>query len=245
MKERYNYIDFIRGFAIINMILFHLFYDLVYIFGENLPFFESRGASIWQNMIAMTFIITSGISYNFGKKNSRKIILLFICAAILSATTIIIIPEEFIAFGIIHFFAFATLFLSIFDGLFKKINPFVGIIIFTLLFISTRFITNGYIYLLNSKYYLPENFYGLGFLFWLGFPNNNFISSDYFPVIPWLFLFIVGYYIGRIIITKKPVMKKKSFNPINIIGRHSLFLYIIHQPVIYIVLSLIYKIKLF
>ncbi|HHX70144.1 MAG: heparan-alpha-glucosaminide N-acetyltransferase [Miniphocaeibacter sp.] len=245
MKERYNSIDFIRGFAIINMVIYHLCYDLVYIFGESISWFPSKYSSIWQNLIAMTFIVTSGISYNFGKKHSRKFTVLLICAAILSVFTVIFMKDQFIAFGIIHFFAFATLILLAIDPILKKINPFIGIVLFILLFIATKPITSGYINLFFTKYYLPEKLYNLKFLFWLGFPSSNFTSADYFPILPWIFLFIVGFYIGRLIVTKKPIMKKKRYNPICIIGRHSLFIYMVHQPIIYLILSYIYKTPLF
>ncbi|WP_100065552.1 heparan-alpha-glucosaminide N-acetyltransferase [Miniphocaeibacter massiliensis] len=241
MKKRYNIIDFIRGFAIVNMILYHLFYDLVYIFDENFSFFPSTFSSIWQNLIAMTFIITSGIAYNFGKKNSRKFLYLIICSAILSTYTFFFMKNEFIAFGIIHFFAFATLILLLIDSVLKHINSYLGLIVSLLLFASTKFIANGYIYIFTNKYILPRTLYDSKAFFWLGFPSDNFVSSDYYPLIPWFFLFIAGFFIGRIFLSKKPTLKKKSLNPICFIGRHSLLIYMAHQPIIYMTLSFIYK----
>ncbi|MDL2311189.1 DUF1624 domain-containing protein [Peptostreptococcaceae bacterium OttesenSCG-928-C18] len=245
MKKRYNIIDLIRGFAIINMILYHLFYDLVYIFGESYDFFPSTFSSIWQNLIVTTFIVTSGIAYNFGKKNSRKFIYLLICATILSVYTIIFMKEEFIAFGVIHFFAFATLILILIDNFLKHINSYIGFILSMFLFVSTRFITDGYIGFLDMNYKLPSKLYDLKFLFWLGFPSKDFVSADYFPLIPWIFLFIAGFYIGRIFLSKKPRLKAKSKNIICFVGRHSLLIYMLHQPIIYLILSYIYKKPLF
>ena len=223
------------------MIVYHLLYDLVFILGHDIPLFSTIYAQLWQNLIAMTFIVTSGISYNFGRKNIRKFIILLICAAILSITTYILMYKEFIAFGIIHFFAFATLFTMIFENILNKINSYFGIIISGLLFISTRFIMNGFLILPRGRYYIPTKFYQFNFLFWLGLPNDSFKSSDYFPLIPWLFLFIIGFYAGRIILKSKFKLKKKSLNPINIIGRHSLAIYMLHQPIIYFILSYFYN----
>lgn len=245
VKERYNFIDFLRGFALINMIAYHTLYDLVYIFGEKFNFFPSLFSDIWQNIIAMIFIITSGISYSFGKKNTKKFVILLICASILSIYTGFFMKDEFIAFGVIHFFAFGTLFLLIFDGILKFIHPYIGIVLNLILFIATRFITEGYIYLIQDKFYLPEILYDLKFLFWLGFPGDNFFSADYFPILPWIFLLLVGFYIGKLILRKEVKMKKKSYNPISFIGRHSLIVYMIHQPIIYAILAYIYKVDIF
>lgn len=245
MKERYNFIDNIRGLALINMIAFHIIYDLVYIFGENYSLYPSIFSVIWQTLIAITFIITSGISYNFGKKNSRKFIILFIFAAILSVFTGFFMKDEFIAFGIIHFLAFGTLFLLIFDNLLKHIHPYIGIPLNLILFISTMFISKGYINLIIDKIFLPQSIYDLNFLFWLGFPGDNFFSADYYPVIPWIFILLTGYFIGQLILRKKVKMKKKSYNPISFLGRHSLIIYMIHQPIIYIVLKYLYNQPIF
>ena len=245
MKKRYNFIDLIRGIAIINMVLYHLLYDLDYIFGDDIYLFSTIYAHLWQNLIAMTFIITSGISYNFGSKNIKKFIILLICASIISIISYIFMYDEFIAFGIIHFFAFATLFLIIFESILNKINSYIGLVFSALLFISTKFITNGYLIIPSGKYYLPEKLYEYSFLFWAGFPKNNFVSSDYFPLIPWLFLFLMGFYLGRIVLSSNIKTKKKSINPINIIGRYSLLIYMIHQPIIFFILSYFYNRSIF
>ncbi len=243
MNKRYNFIDGLRGFSIINMIIYHLLYDLVYLFNIEFNFFHSIYDTIWQNVIAMTFIVTSGISLNFGKRNFKKIIYLVICAVALSTYTYFFMKSEFIIFGIIHFFAISTIIATLFFKHIDKLNKYLGFILFLVLFISTRYITDGYIGILNSKYPLPNILYKSEYLFWLGFPNASFSSADYFPLIPWFFLFLVGIYAGKIYLSKKPKLKIKSNNPLCFLGRHSLLIYMLHQPIIYIVLSLIFKTK--
>jgi uncharacterized membrane protein len=70
---------------------------------------------------------------------------------------------------------------------------------------------------------------------YLGFPEKGFWSTDYFSIFPWIFLYIIGYF-GYSILKRKEWLgwaRKGIYPPLGFIGRHSLFFYMIHQPVIY------------
>jgi len=81
---------------------------------------------------------------------------------------------------------------------------------------------------------LPKSMYSSNWLFWLGFPTPQFYSSDYFSIIPWIFMFFFGVFLGRYSrIGKFPsVFKKKFFSPLDFVGRHALIIYILHQPIL-------------
>ena len=61
-----------------------------------------------------------------------------------------------------------------------------------------------------------------------------FHSSDYFPLIPWMFLYLCGYFLWRAVGHRRRVMEKlkPGFAPLAFLGRHSLLIYLLHQPVL-------------
>lgn len=71
-----------------------------------------------------------------------------------------------------------------------------------------------------------------------GFYPDWFYSADYFGLLPWLFLFWVGYYLHKAVGRRRMEPLRRSVCPaLGWMGRHSLLLYLLHQPVIYGVLS--------
>ena len=75
---------------------------------------------------------------------------------------------------------------------------------------------------------------------WLfGLRTEKFVSADYFPLFPWFFLFLAGAAAGRNI--KENAGKRREMpspRPLLWMGRHSLVIYLAHQPLIYLVLTL-------
>jgi uncharacterized membrane protein len=94
-------------------------------------------------------------------------------------------------------------------------------------------------------YPLPNFLYEQGLLVtFFGFQDKNFFSTDYFSLIPWYFLFLVGYFLCRCFLEKYssaalPEFFKKGIPVFKIIGQHSLPVYLLHQPVILLLLSFI------
>ena len=88
---------------------------------------------------------------------------------------------------------------------------------------------------------LPKVWYRNYLTTYLGFPFPQFYSTDYFSIFPWIFLFLTGFYLWGIFERNNwwhnPILQIKV--PIlNFLGRHSLLIYLIHQPVIYVLQEL-------
>lgn len=90
--------------------------------------------------------------------------------------------------------------------------------------------------------YLPRNWYANTLSAGLGFPAPSFVSSDYFPLLPWLFLFWAGFYLYRLR-PETPAVPDIRLPGIGAIGRRSLMVYLLHQPVIYGLLALIFSLQ--
>ncbi|MCX6569388.1 MAG: heparan-alpha-glucosaminide N-acetyltransferase domain-containing protein, partial [Candidatus Aminicenantes bacterium] len=67
-----------------------------------------------------------------------------------------------------------------------------------------------------------------------GLPSQSFSSLDYFPLIPWFGVFLIGVALGKSVYASKRSLLPWRMPPtfVNFAGRHSLIIYIVHQPVI-------------
>ena len=91
---------------------------------------------------------------------------------------------------------------------------------------------------LGYRLELPRALYDAGFLFPLGLHPLIFASADYYPLLPWIFLFLAGYWLGEAFLQRRvPEFCYREHLPaLGWIGRHALIIYLVHQPVVYGVL---------
>lgn len=238
-KPRIHTIDELRGFAIFCMVFFHAFFTVGFIFnfswGEWLYNFFVPAEPYFAGL----FILISGVACNLSHSNlERGVKLALIALAVTLVTYLargIIGEENLIQFGILHMLACGMLLYGLINKYLKLIPPWFGIVLNVLLFILTFNIAKGSIgipFLFTVK--LPAEMYSTYFLFMFGLPYKGFISSDYFPLLPWIFMFFAGAFLGRIGIKKKfpKFMFKKRIPFFGFLGRHSLIIYLAHQPVI-------------
>lgn len=86
--------------------------------------------------------------------------------------------------------------------------------------------------------HLPQSWYASTLTTALGFPYPGFVSSDYFSLLPWLLLFWTGYHLYRLR-PEIPALPDIRLPGLSVISRHSLLLYLLHQPVLYAALVLL------
>lgn len=239
LKNRVGLIDELRGLSILLMVVYHLGYDLVYIFGISIPFFESAAFNFLRDFFAGIFVFISGICCRFSHSNVKRSIICLGCALLLTIISFFFIPDEVIWFGILHLLGVSMLLFSCFKPLLDRISsPVLGTYLFGALFILLYNLPMGKI----GWIHLPTKLYCCAFLAPLGLPTINFFSADYFPVIPWLFLFIAGSYFGVMTKNRKfpGYIYSNHCNFLAILGRHTLVIYLLHQPIIYGILALIF-----
>ncbi len=234
---RLSAVDCVRAAAIISMILYHGFWDLCSL--DFLPggLIASRPAVIWQRSIAFTFIAVSGFCFSLSKKPIKNGLILFLLGAGITAVTAVFMPQNIIIFGILTFLGSAALVTALFDFSLKKISPCIGLIISLILFILAFDINAGYL----AGLPLPTALYKNYITAFFGFPFRDFFSVDYFSLFPWFFLYLAGYYLFKLCkrLNLLCFLRKPDIRPLTFIGRHSLVIYLIHQPIIYGILCLI------
>ena len=244
MGKRIGLLDEIRGITYIAMIIYHAYYDIVFVYGHDLPDVLDTVLRFIQPLIAGTFIVIAGISSNFSANNFKRGALYFFCGMLLTFVTAVAMPSELIVFGILHFMGFACMIYGFIGKFTEKIPSIIGIIVFALLYAASLNIPLGYIGIKGLfSVPMPDLLYGHYWLFPLGFTSPSFYSSDYFPLIPNLFLFLAGASLGVYLRSGRAPkgIYPTRFKSMSFIGRHGLWVYLLHQPVIILVLDIIFK----
>lgn len=226
--KRFWEVDFLRGTAVILMVFYHFAYDLLYF--KSVKVFE--GEAFWfvfPRIIAGTFILLVGVSLSLsrmrdpGKRFSsyfRRGAGIFMLGMVITAVTYFFAPNVFIVFGVLHFIGVATILSYFFleQGRNNLLFALVAIVL---------------------GVFLSQQEYGFPYLLWLGFTPTGFTTLDYFPLLPWFGLVLIGIYLGeklyqnnrrRIYLPElggKPVVEYVCF-----FGRNSLLIYFLHQPLI-------------
>lgn len=239
LNKRVGLIDELRGLSIVLMVVYHTFFDLVYIFGVNIPAFNSGFLDFLQQLFAGLFIVISGVACRYSKNNLKRGALCFGIGMVLTLVTYFFMPGELILFGILHFMGVSMMLYGLLHKALDKLAPWLGMAVMAALFIITYRAQSGFLLGLP----LPQALYETSYLFPLGFPQRGFFSADYFPLLPWVFLFFAGSYLG--VYFKEGRMPafcyKTHLRPLAFVGRNTLVVYVLHQPVVYGILYLVFS----
>lgn len=117
----------------------------------------------------------------------------------------------------------------------------MGAVVSVALFGLTYHAQLGYLGFGDGWVLLPRFLYQNLFTAYLGFYPEGFFSTDYFPLVPWLFLFWSGFFLYHLIGRERMGPLRRSICPaLGWLGRHSLVVYLLHQPVLYGVLNSVF-----
>ena len=233
-KSRLSGLDTLRGITLISMIAYHASWDLVYMFGVKWDWYRSFGTYVWQQSICWTFIPLSGFCLHLGRHRLRRGLLAFGGGALVSAVTMIFMPDSRVFCGVLTLLGSATLLSIPLEPLLRRIPARGGLAGSFALFMLLRNVNDGFLGFEGAHLaVLPEGLYSDLFTACLGFPPAGFFSTDYFSLLPWLFLFLTGYFLYDLRRDEPCALRLPI---VTAMGRHSLLIYLLHQPVIYAVL---------
>ena len=232
-KTRYRWLDILRGAAVVNMVAFHFCYDWFEVFARQPGWYFLWPSRLWQQAICCTFILTAGFSAHLGRRALRHGLILNLCGLAVSAVTLLALPSEAVRFGILNLLGCAVLLAWLLRPALEKLPAAAGLCASLFLFALTRHLPEGYLGLLGLwRLELPAGLYRRNALAFLGLPGPTFTSSDYFPLAPWFFLFLAGWFLCRLARPRLDgFLPRLACPPLEWVGRHSLGLYLIHQPV--------------
>ena len=215
-KRRYYALDVLRGLSILLMVCYHWGYDLVLY--DLLPDWVLYNPLLdgLQLFFASVFVAISGASSTFSRNNWRRGLKILLCALAVTAATYWFDPGSTVRFGILHFLGAAALLYQLLRPLLERFPP--NPLVCLALFFAARFAT-------KPHYNVPG-------LWWLGFRQPGFSSGDYFPLLPWFFMYLLGGWLGKYLAQgRAPGWLERLRCPwLEKIGRHTLLIYLLHQP---------------
>lgn len=242
LNRRIRLFDALRGLALANMIVYHGVYDWVSVFGRSAAWFtQTNYARGWQQAICWTFLLVAGAVFSYGRNPLRRGALIFGCGMLLTAVTLLAMPSEQILFGVLHLIGAAILITALLRRILERLWALPAAMGSFTLFLLLRGVPGGSIGIGRFSAALPRALYRSPLLFPLGFPGPGFYSADYFPIVPWLFLFWTGMFLWRFLRprTEKMLRGKQICRPLEWLGRHSLIIYLLHQPALLAVVFLL------
>ena len=247
-RNRVGFLDEVRGFAIICMVVYHLMFDLKYFFGIDVPVFFDGWFDVIRDVFAGLFIFISGIACNYSHNNLKRGTQCFFIGMSITFITAFATPDSPDSFGILHCLGICMLIYGLAEGFIKKVPSFIGIVVSVFLFLCTMNFRYGFVGIKNLfSFTLPGFLYNTNVLFPLGFPSSAYSSLDYFPLLPWMFLFFAGAFFG--VYVKLDLMPrffyKTRFRFFAASGKYSLWIYVLHQPVLYAACCLIFGKSIF
>lgn len=213
------------------MLLYHILFDLFFFGDLKVNLFSL----FWQGYVivgASLFIGLAGISltlrYSREKEKGnttpfpqylKRGFLLLAYGMVITLVTYLAFPKAYIRFGVLHCIGTSTILAYPFLS-----RPYLGLLL-------------GPVCIVLGDL-LSRRSFSFPLLFWLGLRPRNFLTLDYFPLLPWFGVVLLGVSIGDLLY---PSGKRRFFFPTHphplvqglaFLGRHSLTIYLVHQPII-------------
>ncbi len=222
------------------MVLYHFSYDLAYFRLFDVGFFRSGVGLNTGRVIGGTFIFLAGLSLTLSysravalQQSRRKLFWkylgrgtrIFSYGLVITFVTWIFVPREMIVFGILHLIG-ASIILA---------YPFLRLKLLNVAFGVVCIAVGIYLHDFGAAY---------PWLAWLGV-RPDFFMLDYWPIFPWFGVALLGVFAGNTLYggankqaarTSPPL---PAIRPLAFLGRHSLPVYLAHQPILLAALILL------
>ena len=246
-SRRIVLIDELRGMAVVVMLLIHALYDIVVLAPLDPAVLANSFIATVISVFGAVFCFLAGVNSNFSRSNLVRGLRLFAIAIGISLVTWFFLPTQFIFFGVLHLLGLCMIFYSFAAKKLRRISPLLGFFVCMALFAFTFSLPQGYLGFFRVRLIaLPRVLYSFSFLFPFGLPGPGFQSADYYPLFPWVFIFLAGAFIGSTL--SKAVLPEwiTRVRPswLSFLGKHSLLIYILHQLALYGLFYLIFKVIL-
>lgn len=226
MKKRVWELDAFRGICVLGMVVVHFVYDLVELYGI-VDWKYPEWFSFVKDWGGILFILISGICATLGKRSVRRGVIVFLCGMICTAVTYGMYRFELawkgiiIYFGVLHCLGICMILWWGFKRLPTWALAVMGIVM------AAVGLHIQQMYFDVTMWWMP-----------LGFTSPSFASSDYFPLLPNLGFFLLGAVMGRTVYRKQETLLPKVDEKKGVLrflcgcGKHSLWIYLLHQPIL-------------
>jgi uncharacterized membrane protein len=244
-SQRFWEVDAVRGVAIVMMVIYHLMWDL-WVFGV-LPnvvlwagfwkYFQRTTATLFITLVGVSLTISynralasrgsKGLYWKFFKRGLMIFGLGMLITVVLWALQTAGLFQAHIEFGVLHLIGFSIIVAYPFLR-FRWLNFFLWMAFFV------------------AGWFVQQMHVDTTWLVWLGLTPVRYTPVDFFPVIPWFGVVLLGIFLGNTLypegIRSFPLVDYSTVIPVRVLdflGRHSLLIYMIHQPILFAILMLI------
>ncbi len=229
-RTRIDIIDALRGLSVLLMVIHHLLFDVVEFLGAPSWLFTNPVFNILHYFFAGLFIFLSGLSSQLSRSNIKRGVKVLIVALVLTLVTSLPIIDMPIRFGILHLLGFCMVFYGLTRKAWDAVPRPIAPILYVVLLVGTALAVK----LINID---------ASFLWMLGWAQPDFYSADYFPILPWVFVFLLGTWAGFYVVERRlpDWFYTTRVKILPAVGKKALLIYILHQPVLYgIVMGIVY-----
>lgn len=237
MKERVYGLDWLRGIAVLGMVLHHALFtweQVAYMFGDPVTFEVLETGTFWvlQEIFVCLFLLISGICTAYSRNVLRRGAIVTGAALLITLVTAVLLPLIGVEglniwFGILHMIGFSMLLYGLFTCPKRWVGACAALVLFLIYLITVNCVDSAF---------------ARGVLTVIGFPQKGFYSADYYPILPYFFVFLAGTFLGPAVRERRfpAFFYEKRVRPLEWVGRHSLWVYLAHQPILFGLFGLIY-----
>lgn len=225
-------VDGARGLALLAMAVYHFAWDLRFFGFITTDVTSDAGWRVFARLIAGSFLALAGVGLVLSLRRGfdrarylRRLGVIMAAAAAITIVTWFIFPDGYIFFGILHCIALSSVLALPFIR--APLVVVAAVAVFSLL--APKLLANG-------AFDAPP-------LLWLGLATYFPRSNDYVPIFPWFGAVLAGILAARLAPSLWPEGRAAGFldrmAPSTLVwaGRHSLAIYLLHQPLL---LGLVY-----
>ena len=221
---RYGRLDASRGFAVVWMALFHFAFDLAHFGFTRQNFYADAFWTVQRSIIVSLFLLCAGIGQAIAHEQRlswprfwRRWGQVAACALLVTVATLVMFPKSYISFGVLHGLAVMLLVARFSAGWGLWLWP-LGLVALVL------------------PQLVADPFFDTRATHWIGLVTRKPVTEDFVPVLPWLGVLWWGMALGRWLLARRRLWLAgalpRGLAPLALLGRWSLSVYMLHQPVL-------------
>ena len=223
-RARIDALDLWRSICVWMMLAYHLLWDLSALGHVPAALLEGPTARCYAFLGAAGFILLSGLCTRLSRNPLRRGAVVLCAAAAVTVTSTL--AGAAVRFGVLHLLGCCML---LYGLLGRRLEAAMERPAFPLACLAL-FAASGLV--------CGRAAVGPGWLYPLGLRSADFVSADYYPLLPWGFLFLCGAWTARHLDATglQPLLRRRFPAALTFWGRHSLMIYLLHQPLFWAVL---------
>jgi uncharacterized membrane protein len=232
--HRIDAVDALRGVAISMMIVYHAAFDLNWFHIISADFNHHPFWLGFRDLIVSSFLLLVGVSLTLAQRAGisakrfwRRIAIVGACALLVTVGSYVTFPKTFITFGILHCIVVSSVL-----GWSLVRFPRAALLAGAVLIVAGAAIGTT---LFDPPWLNGLVVFDLPWLNWVGLMTHRPATEDYVPMLPWFGVVLVGIGLAAWVVQRRlHVLQRMSHvSPgwLTWLGRHSLLVYMVHQPI--------------